>query len=864
MADKVFAAERTRQAIAAAEKGDLQDARTLLAEALALDPEYELAWLWFAAVTEDPGEEKFCLNKVRDLDPQHKAIPALTRLGSVAAIQPPELAPIIDPPPPEFVTGYAEEVRKARRERLVKQTLLVLAIVALLAGIISAWSLTRSQTTYIALVVTNDRDGSDIDAAAAAQAAAANWNQYEATSRQNIEVVTFYDEGDPERAAQVAQQIVDDGRFVAVIGHTYSSTSEAAAPVYEAASMPAISPSATADDVTSGRPWYFRTVFDNSQQGKDIALYALGALETRTAAVVATDDTYGETIRSGFAAAFTRPTRLYDSKFRGKVLADITLTADADPAVRDRELTAAARRVSESGADQVVLATLDVESGAFFAELKRLGVKAPVIVGDGLANSPFYTELAAVDPDLLPKVRAATPLNAGTLVGPAVDLYDQLSETLGYTPGWTAGLTYDAVNAITDGLIKGGATWGPRNVAADRVKIQEQWSAARSPDTALDTITGPLYFDADNAAVRSAAFDRGYVSGGDRILLESASFQIAPYTQQAGVSLEEQFAAGWAFASAGETYTIQRVVSTGFNINEVSELDPSSQTFTADFFIWFKFRGGEKAPTDIQFVNALDPGLALAAPERTSKNIDGEYQLYRVKATFRAPMAFNDFPFDTQNLPITIQNRTLTAAQITYVVDPDVLEQSQAERLQSGTNAQATIDELPNWKADFLSFYPSSVGNTGALGDRAVAASGGVTFSQMSSNVTISRDVLSFLAKNLLPLLLLTIVVYFSLWYPYKDAPARVTFGVTGILTGAVMLNSVTGSLPQVDYNVAIEWAYYAFILLAGICIVATLIGRHLTDTRQLARVRTLDRVMRIGYPLYVVGVFLAYWVAFG
>ena len=66
------------------------------------------------------------------------------------------------------------------------------------------------------------------------------------------------------------------------------------------------------------------------------------------------------------------------------------------------------------------------------------------------------------------------------------------------------------------------------------------------------------------------------------------------------------------------------------------------------------------------------------------------------------------------------------------------------------------------------------------------------------------------------------------------------------------------------DYTVAIEWAYYAFIFLSGLCILSTLIGRHLTETRQLARVRNLDRVMRIGYPLAVLGVAITYWVMFG
>ncbi len=863
MAEKVFAAERTRQAIAAAERGDIEDARTLLAEALAVDPDYEPAWLWFAAVTESPGEEKFCLQKVRDLDPQHKAIPALGRLGSAKAKQPPELSPIIDPPPPEFITGYAEEVRRQKRRRTLQHLGVVLIVAVIGVMIISLWSLSRAQTTYIALVVATP-GGQESEEETAAELAAATWNQYEATSRQNIEIVTYYDDGDPAKAAAVAQEIVDDGRYVAVIGHSYSRTSEAAAPIYDAAGMPAITPAATADNVTENRPWYFRSVFDNTQQGKDIALYALGAEETRRAVIVATDDSYGTTISEGFRDAYTKPTRLYGDRFRPKVLDTVTLTADAVPAVRDRELVAAARAVARSDADQVVLATLDPDCKEFFDELDRLQVTAPVVVGDSLANSDFFRGLAAADPDHLRRVQAATPLNAGTLNGPAVDLYDQLFGILGYSPGWTAGTTYDAVNAITDALIDGAATWGTKDLVGDRETIRDRWNLARSPETALPTITGPLYFDAGNAAVRTSAFDRGYVSGSGDVLIQSSPFQISPYTEEAGVSVDEQIDRGWAFRSDGTFYTIQRVVSTGFNINQISELDPATQSFSADFFIWFKFDGGSGAPTDVEFVNAVDPSLALAEPERVSQTEGEEYQLFRVKGTFRASMAFNDFPFDTQTLPVTIQNRQLTAAQITYVVDPDVLQQSQEERLRSGTDATATIDEVPNWQADAVAFYPGSVGNTWALGDPGVAASGGVTFSQMSASTEISRDVPSFLVKNLLPLLLLTIVVYFSLWYPYKDAPARVAFGVTGILTGAVMLNSVTGSLPQVDYTVAIEWSYYAFILLAGICIVATLIGRHLSDNRQLSRVRTLDRVMRIGYPVYVFLVFVAYWLAFG
>ena len=59
MAEKVTAAERTRQAITAINSGDIAGGRQLLAEALSTDADYELAWLWFAAVADRDEEKKF-------------------------------------------------------------------------------------------------------------------------------------------------------------------------------------------------------------------------------------------------------------------------------------------------------------------------------------------------------------------------------------------------------------------------------------------------------------------------------------------------------------------------------------------------------------------------------------------------------------------------------------------------------------------------------------------------------------------------------------------------------------------------------------------------------------------------------------
>ena len=186
------------------------------------------------------------------------------------------------------------------------------------------------------------------------------------------------------------------------------------------------------------------------------------------------------------------------------------------------------------------------------------------------------------------------------------------------------------------------------------------------------------------------------------------------------------------------------------------------------------------------------------------------YQLYRVNGDFKTSLDFREFPFDEQRLPITVQNRSLPTGRVVYAVDPDVTVQPQQERLRSGLNDSLSVLEVPNWRADSLIFFQGSIGNTSVLGDPSIEAGlGGVTYSQAATQLQISRDVRSFLVKNVLPLALLGIVLYITLWMPYSDATSRISFGVTGILTGAVMLNSVTSSLPTVSYAVAIEWAYY-------------------------------------------------------
>jgi branched-chain amino acid transport system substrate-binding protein len=227
-------------------------------------------------------------------------------------------------------------------------------------------------------------------------------------------------------------------------------------------------------------------------------------------------------------------------------------------------------------------------------------------------------------------------------------------------------------------------------------------------------------------------------------------------------------------------------------------------------------------------------------------------------------MDFHEFPFDTQNLTIQVQNRQLPSSKIVYSLDRSVREQTQDERLMSGVDSNASVGNIPNWMPIEINFYQQTIGSTSALGDPTAAISEqGVEYSVLTTDLGIRRDVRSFLIKNLLPLALLVIVTYVSLFFSHSQTGARVSFGVTGILTAAVLLSEVTDSLPDVGYNVAIDWAFYAFIALCAGCILVGLLGDYYFENRQLGALRHLDIVARTIYLAIVLGVIAAYWMNF-
>lgn len=133
------------------------------------------------------------------------------------------------------------------------------------------------------------------------------------------------------------------------------------------------------------------------------------------------------------------------------------------------------------------------------------------------------------------------------------------------------------------------------------------------------------------------------------------------------------------------------------------------------------------------------------------------------------------------------------------------------------------------------------------------------------ADVRLQRDTASFVVKNLLPLLLLTTLLYASLFLPFsRGTPIRVNLAVTSILTSAVLLGNISNRLPDIGYTVAIEYGFYVFFALALTCTVIAILGNHRATSSQERKSRHLSTASKVIYPLLVLGVVLAYVTRLG
>ena len=276
------------------------------------------------------------------------------------------------------------------------------------------------------------------------------------------------DFGEPDSAIIVANRLYTSDA-VAVIGHLYSGTTLAAAPVYNSGPdpIPAISPSSSAPEVSRAGAYTFRVCPSDLAHGAALARWVRERLGLNRGTVLYLNDEYGRGVRERFVAEFERR--------GGEVVA-------VAPYLGDTPDVAAymARMQRDERSQFVVVAGNRSEAEEVLRQMRARGMSLPLLGADGLEGIEEAGELAeGVYETLAYLPLIDTPANQRFV---AAYRARYASEP---PPNQPAAASYDAVYLLRDVIQRAGT---------DRRKVRDG-IAAVGLDGPFEGVTGRIAFD---------------------------------------------------------------------------------------------------------------------------------------------------------------------------------------------------------------------------------------------------------------------------------------------------------------------------------------------------------------------------------
>jgi branched-chain amino acid transport system substrate-binding protein len=247
-----------------------------------------------------------------------------------------------------------------------------------------------------------------------------------------VQLKEFDTEGDPQKATQVAPQIVGDQNVIGLLGPAFSGETKATGPIFFQAGLLSLTASATNPALTTnGWTNFFRGLANDAVQGPAVANYMVKTLGYKKVCVVEDNTDYGaglaEEINKGLGDAA-------DSNCAAKVKTG------------DKDFSATVQLVKGESPDAVFYAGYYSEAAPFVQQLRDGGVTAPFVSADGTNDPQFVAQAGEASKDAI----LSCPC------GPAPDAYaTEYQDLNGAAPGVYSTEGYDLATIMLLGIDSG-------------------------------------------------------------------------------------------------------------------------------------------------------------------------------------------------------------------------------------------------------------------------------------------------------------------------------------------------------------------------------------------------------------------------
>ena len=262
----------------------------------------------------------------------------------------------------------------------------------------------------------------------------------------------YDDAGNPQQGVTVIQGIVDDPKYVGLLGPAYSGVTLAALPITMEANIPQVTNASNSKITEQGATNIFINSINDSLMGPVAAIYLKETLGVNSVAIVHNKTTWGQGVTE---------------KFQAKALElGMTVTSYQGVDVDQPDYSAVLTKIKSENPGAIYTG-LYAEAGRFRKQMVALGMADIVFIGAELDGAEIMDQ-AGNDLVGAYTISSAPDRNPATMNAATKGFIERCQAAFGLNPEPWSFYAYDSVFVIADAINRAGSTEKQAVIAALR------------------------------------------------------------------------------------------------------------------------------------------------------------------------------------------------------------------------------------------------------------------------------------------------------------------------------------------------------------------------------------------------------------
>jgi hypothetical protein len=244
-------------------------------------------------------------------------------------------------------------------------------------------------------------------------------------------------------------------------------------------------------------------------------------------------------------------------------------------------------------------------------------------------------------------------------------------------------------------------------------------------------------------------------------------------------------------------------VTVGLYLQNVPEIDIKTNSFSAEFYLWFLW-GGDLDPTlTYEFTNVVNvseltkipifvDASGASAPELLP---DGRHlQQFHVYGRFGHPFPLARYPFDDHEIVISLEDARSSTDALVHVLD------------QKGTTMRPDL-VIPGWDLHPMTTAVGTHRFSSNFGDPRTGRNEDV-YSHVDFMMKIERPWVGIVSKTIIPIALIILITFGAFFLQPADIDARLCLTITALISAVALQFTAATELPPTGSLLLLDKIY--------------------------------------------------------